>query len=207
MSKLLNLQPIKSKLNGLVCVECFDNDKLKLLLGSNLLLQNDEFNEVAQLKRYKKNKGQVQYQRNADFGRVFAVNGCGLQFIRKEIRHTLAGDEYVDIDIVNCQPTILNQVLLIHNYKQFKHLNDYVHNRPAYLKEIQDTYNVDKDNANILINMIIFDGSFATWRDSNDIQTRHKLPIIKELQREIKQMSAIVSEMNPLIAAKEKRNN
>jgi hypothetical protein len=96
---------------------------------------------------------------------------------------------------------------LIHNYKQFKSLNSYVNNRPAYLKEIQDTYNVDKDNARILINMIIFGGSFTTWRDSNNIQTNHKLPIIKDLQREIKQISEIISDMNPLIAAKEKRNN
>ena len=43
-------------------------------------------------------------------GRVNPKNSLGLFSIRREIRHTLAEQRYVDLDIDNCHPVILNQI-------------------------------------------------------------------------------------------------
>ena len=41
-----------------------------------------------------------------DYGRVFPKNSLGLFSIRREIRHTLARDNYVHIDVENCLPVL-----------------------------------------------------------------------------------------------------
>ena len=89
--------------------------------------------------------------------------------IRREVRHAIAGHLYVDIDIANCQPTILNQVLITHNYNDFKTLNSYIENRSKYLEQIQNTYGVDKSAAQHLINMVLYGGRFETWLKLNDV--------------------------------------
>jgi len=110
------------------------------------LIRDEKYDELLLLKKYKKNEGRVEYIRKTDFGRVFAEHACGLHMIRREIKNCIAGDYYVDIDIINCQPTILNQVLLLAN-KAFVYLNTYVINRAKHLEEIQSTYDVDRDTA------------------------------------------------------------
>ena len=47
---------------------------------------------------------------SSGFGRVYATKSLSLGSIRKEVRHTLVKDIYVDIDIENCHPMILRQV-------------------------------------------------------------------------------------------------
>ena len=133
-SEWLSLKPVDTKLNGLVCVETFDKTKLELLLKSNLLIREKKYDELLLLKKYKKNNGRVEYVRTTDFGRVFAEHAVGLPSIRREIRHTICGDECVDIDMVNCQPTILNQVLTLLN-KEFMSLNRYIINRDNHLEK------------------------------------------------------------------------
>ena len=53
---------------------------------------------------YKKSNG-------SQDGRWFVCgkNNYGLQSIAREFRHTLCKDEYYDLDVKNCQPTILHQ--------------------------------------------------------------------------------------------------
>ena len=45
--------------------------------------------------------------------------------IRREIRHTLARDNYIDIDIENCHPVLLYQ-LCTHNNIQCDYLKYYM---------------------------------------------------------------------------------
>ena len=149
------------------------------------------------MRNYKRNNGRVEYKRTSDFGRVWVSSNCGLQMIRREVRHTIAGHLYVDIDVANCQPTILNQVLLTHNYNDFKTLNSYIENRSEYLAQIQNTYNVDKSAAKHLINIVLYGGSFKTWLKLNDVSVcDRKLNFIRQLQDEIKSITSIVVELS-----------
>lgn len=51
------------------------------------------------------------FARFADDGRVFADGGVSMQTICRELRHTLCRDTYIDVDFVNCHPTILKQMI------------------------------------------------------------------------------------------------
>ena len=103
--------------------ETINQDALNQLLNSDLLLKDSWSqngityeNEKQQLTAYKAlfhngNCATVVYKMTGcGFGRVYATKSLSLGSIRKEVRHTLAKDIYVDIDIENCHPMILHQV-------------------------------------------------------------------------------------------------
>ena len=58
---------------------------------------------------YKHKKGVL------NVGRYFAEGALSLQSFKKQIRHTLARDYYVDVDMVNAHPTILMQYCKRHS--------------------------------------------------------------------------------------------
>ena len=108
--------PKVPKFNKLVCNETINNKYLDLLISSSLLEDNKDNTqyyqtELQQLKKYKAAKGRIQYNKKMIFGRSYCYKGLGLQYLRKEIRHTLSYGIYTDIDIVNCHPTLLLQIL------------------------------------------------------------------------------------------------
>jgi hypothetical protein len=122
--KLLNLTltPTKNTLDGITLYEPVDVVVLDKLINSTLL--NDfsdwEFgekmyhNEKNQLKKYKDlitdGRAKVNYNRNRGnpYGRSNPDKSLGLFSIRKEIRHTLCKDRFIDIDIDNAHPILPN---------------------------------------------------------------------------------------------------
>jgi hypothetical protein len=103
--------------------ESIDHNALSQLLNSDLLLKDSWSqngityeNERQQLLAYKAMyhngpTAKVTYKlTSCGYGRVYAMKPLSLGSLRKEVRHTLAIDIYVDIDIENCHPMILCQV-------------------------------------------------------------------------------------------------
>lgn len=78
------------------------------------LFQNDEYNPFKMLENYVRNskngKIKVNYRQKNNRGRFFADHACGLQSMAREIRGTIAGDFYYDIDMVNCHPMIFKKL-------------------------------------------------------------------------------------------------
>ena len=72
---------------------------------------------------------------DAEDGRLYS--GGGLQTMRKELRGYLCQDDYVDIDIVNCHPTILLQMMKEQDYKA-KYLKDYCDNRDVWIEKFEN---------------------------------------------------------------------
>ena len=108
----------------------FESEKQQLMMLRNLV---------------KKNKLKVSYKRpKYMFGRVYPSKSLSLCSLRRQVRHTLAYDNYVDIDIANCHPEILNQLCIHHDIKT-RYLNDYVNKRDEIL---QDTMNIYRTNIN-----------------------------------------------------------
>jgi hypothetical protein len=120
----MNLQEVrksKSQLHKIELKETINHEALNQLLNSDLLLKNSWSqngityeNEKQQLLAYKalfsnnNDHAKVTYKlTSSGFGRVYATKSLSLGSIRKEVRHTLAKDIYVDIDIENCHPMIL----------------------------------------------------------------------------------------------------
>ena len=88
----------------------FENEKQQLQMLNKLI---------------KNNKLKVNYKRpKYSLGRVYPAKSLSLCSLRREIRHTLAHNTYIDIDVANCHPEILNQLCIHHNIKT-KYLNKY----------------------------------------------------------------------------------
>ena len=94
------------------------------------------------------------------YGRLSADHG--LNKLKRNIRHTLATDNYIDIDMENSMPNILLNVCIDNNIK-CKYLKKYINNRQKYINEVQQFYNVTKDQAKEIFIMLTFNGSYLTW--------------------------------------------
>ena len=118
----LNYNP--SILDNVELKEHVDTNVLDKLIHSTLLknkfnnpmakIHKTEKNQLIKHKKLITNDGYalVRYNRviNMNCGRVNPKNSLGLFSIRREIRHTLSKQRYVDLDIDNCHPVILNQI-------------------------------------------------------------------------------------------------
>ena len=87
-------------------------------------------------------------------GRFFADGSLSLQNISRQMRHTIGGDYYHDLDIVNAHPIILQQICRNHNIP-CENLDFYISNREELLCEICQVLNVKRDVAKkLLLEMI-----------------------------------------------------
>jgi len=87
------------------------------------------------LKKSKKGRIAVTYKQNGGRGRFCAMGSLSLQAIPREIRHTISRDYYIDLDMVNAHPVIL-QWLCRSNGFACPHLSEYISGREGLLKQI-----------------------------------------------------------------------
>jgi hypothetical protein len=209
MSKIeLSLKVQKSCLDGLVLKEKINIEILDKLLNSDLLKKTFHnphssiyyCNEKDQLRDYKnlikEGFAYVKYNKveGIPFGRSNPNHALGLYSIRREIRHTLAINNYIDIDIENCHPVILLQICQSNNIK-CKRLLDYVNNRDKHLKNIIKKYNVDRDKAKKLFIILLYFGSFESWAEDLNIKEEAPKFIIK-FKKEIQEIGNIIYSKN-----------
>ena len=118
LSKLLSLG-IQIKYNG----EFINSETLKKLKSYS--------------KKIKNGSVKIKYKQNSyGYGRLYAIAGLGLQSFWRPIRHTLCGEYYYDIDMVNAQPTILYQFCLSKSIDTPK-LKFYVENRTTVIESLK----------------------------------------------------------------------
>jgi phage/plasmid-associated DNA primase len=222
----LNLTLTRSKniLDGITLYEPVDVSILDKLINSHLLRGSElyeqfKFNnkfktEKQQLLKYREliedGRAKVVYKRsNNPFGRSNPDNGLGLFQIRREIRHTLTSDSMEDIDIDNCHPVLLEQILTFNNIN-CDNLRRYIENRNEYLKKVQDHYSIDKlpeviknphllkDIAKNLFIRILYSGGVYRWKNDNNIKNNIPTPdFITDLENEIKIINEKIVEANP----------
>ena len=118
------------------------------------------------------------------FGRVYAKNKITLGTLKRRIRHTLCKDYYVDVDIVNCQPSILDSVLSCNGINH-KKLNTYINNREEVFEQIMSSYCCSREIAKELINALINGGSIIKWIEENNLEEKSYLKYIHELSTEL----------------------
>ena len=166
-------------LDGLTCYEYVDKTILYKLIHSTLLKEtfNNKMasfydNEKKQLQCYYENgndhdgvfKVKVEYNkcRNNAFGRSNPNNALGLYSIRREIRHTLCSDNYIDIDVKNCHPTMLLQICKANDIKHTE-LEKYVNNRTSYFEHVIENYGCDEEQAKNLFIIYLYGGGIDKW--------------------------------------------
>ena len=167
--------------------EVFDAHKLNHIINNfdeikkKYLKNTDEnWNILTLLKAYSKsstqttikniNKIEVHYNKTNDenIGRLYADNSKSLQSLPKEIRNTIAGQLYEDIDIKNCQPSILYQYAE-NNKLPFKNIKYYVDNREIIFKKLNKKYDLSNENIKLEFIKIINGGDgFKNYNDLPD---------------------------------------
>lgn len=106
-------------------------------------------------------------------GRVYTKNNkISLGTLYRRVRHTLSKDYYVDVDIINCQPTILYGVLSNNNIES-KYLDYYINNRDQIFNNIMINYSCKKDTAKEVIIALINGGSKKSWIETNNLKNKN----------------------------------
>ena len=209
----LTVEPQTNQLYDIKLIETVPCDTLKLLINSSLLKQtfNNPFssicfdNEKQQLEKYeklvKKGEASITYTqtKNMTYGRVFPKNALGLFFIRREIRHTLARDNHIDIDVENFHPVLLHQICE-HNNISCKYLKKYIDNRSDLLSEVMTTYNVTKDDAKQLFIHILYFGTFESWCKNHNIEGIEPFKFITKFKKELNVIGEIIVANNPKLS-------
>jgi hypothetical protein len=176
-SKLsLTLKNPKTILNKIVCNEKIDINILEKLINSTLL--KNEFDnpfrriffkkgEREQLIKYKaliddNGNANVEYSKSKGmrYGRVYPKGSLGLFMLRKELRHTLAKNYYVDIDIENCFPVVLSQICEANGLEN-KYIKRYVNKRDDIIKQIMHKFNIVREDAKKIPIRILHDDNLT----------------------------------------------
>ena len=175
----------ESKLGNAIFKEKIDLVVLTKLIKSNLLQdypadwimmhQLGYTNEEKHLVQMRASAGKngllnVKYNRGKhNIGRFYPFRSLSLGSLRREIRHTLAMDEYVDIDIVNAHPVILVQLCEANGIK-CDELKKYISHRDEYLQMVADEYGVsERDKQKNLFIRLLYFGSFEAWARDNGV--------------------------------------
>jgi hypothetical protein len=126
----------------------------------------DDFDPLVIAKKYLQRsiKGNVvvNYRQNDGKGRFCAVGSLSLQVIPREIRHTIAKEYYIDVDMSNAHPVIL-QWLCKKNRYLCPQLDNYILNREECLKKVDK----DRDKAKQIYLALTNGGN----KDFNNLKT------------------------------------
>ena len=189
--------------------EKFDIDEANILLKypsyfrKMMDIQEDsEYDPFVILKKYvdssKNNKVKVKYHQVNNKGRFFANGSVGLQPMPRQIRGTIAGNLYHDLDIVNAHPSILQQICS-KNKIENTHLSDYIKNRETKLEEIiKSNPELDNDSAKTGIISILNGGDKFYNNEKN------QTPWLKKFHEEIQVIHDKLCELNSELYEKRK---
>jgi|694.fasta_scaffold04525_27 phage/plasmid-associated DNA primase len=131
------------------------------------------------------------------WGRIIPVNYSSLSVFHRPTRHRLCQDYYVDIDIENCQPNIMNEICKLNNVLQLN-INDYANNPKQWREDVIKHHKCHKDIAKQLFITIMFGGSYNGWLKENDIQENRNIKIkeVVDLETEMRLIGEIIYSHN-----------
>ena len=159
--------------------------------------------EQEQIERYKnlynpKLKGfqTAIYQPKHKWGRVIPANDyLSMAIMRRETRHSLCDGFYIDIDMVNAQPSIVYEISKMNGKAEdLVMLPKYIKKPTKYRTLIMNHHNCNKDCAKNLPITIMMGGTYKGWLREWDIQTNdnNQLPEMIKLEKELKDILEIV---------------
>jgi hypothetical protein len=206
MNLILETEPKQTIFESHDFTELIDISILNKLINSALLntvewtsgsmtFENEKHQLLMLKKQVKNNKLTVKYKRpKYQLGRVYPAKSLSLCSVRREIRHTLAYDKYVDIDIANCHPELLKQIC-DNNKIKTRYLKQYVENREALLEQTQTHYDCTRDDAKRLFIILTYYGAIDTWKKSD----KEPFDFILDFQNELKAIGVKIIDANPAL--------
>ena len=164
--------------------EIFKNSKTSVFKSERKC--KEEWNAIQDYVEYKiKNPGYVtyEYSKGKRDGRLFASKS--IQGLRRNVRGFLASDTN-DIDIVNCHPTILENICNMHSIN-CSTLKDYNANRGSILEKIQDDDGVDYETAKTSVLIATNSTPKQTFKTNNDF-LKNYIKEMKTIRKELLQI-------------------
>jgi hypothetical protein len=148
------------------------------------------------LARYAKNSNRISVNYSLyskiGYGRIYPEKSQSVGSFSRPIRHTLTKGILADIDIKNCQPTILHQVCMSNNIT-CPFLTNYIENRDTSIcPELMALYGCDKYAIKKLFIRLMFGGSFNNWVNEFKIQNNQPTNFITSFTGEMKQIGNII---------------
>lgn len=131
------------------------------------------------------------------WGRIIPANYTSQSIFHRPTRHRLSRDFYIDIDMINAQPTIIFEICKMNNIEK-RVLGKYVKKPKKYREFVMNHHNCNKDTAKNLFICLMFGGCYNSWLKDNDIQTNKnsKIKEVVELENELKTIMDIVYNTN-----------
>lgn len=165
-------------MNSTTLYEKYDKKILKALLDNKL--ENFDSKDRKHIKKQLKALSTA-LDKNGFIKRTYAPTKCGIgrqyvqeskelnyQMMKKELRHTLAKEFYVDVDMENAHPVLLSYILKSHNISH-PELDDYVMNRETKLKSIIEKCKCNRKVAKELLLVILYLGNIENYLVDNEI--------------------------------------
>jgi phage/plasmid-associated DNA primase len=131
------------------------------------------------------------------WGRSIPAYHTSLSVYHRPTRHSLCDGIYIDIDMVNAQPTIIMEICNHHNIPMVS-LKKYVDNPQHFRTAIMRHHKVSKDIAKNLPICLMFGGSYNGWLREHNIITNdtNLIQEIIDIENEIKSVIEIVYREN-----------
>lgn len=149
------------------------------------------------------------YDKKKEIGRVYPMKSLSLCNLRRGLRHHLALNNYVDIDIVNCHFKIADEIFNKDEIK-FPILHDYVINRNHYLKALGDHFKSDGycegldyqkpddyDSLKECFLRKLYYGTYESWRNELSLPPFEAPEFILKLEKEFDGIAEIIKTNNP----------
>lgn len=156
--------------------------------------------ELDQMIKYKESYNKKQKKFIVSFhlpkhkwGRIIPAYYTSLSVYHRPTRHSLCDGIYIDIDMVNAQPTIILEICNHHNI-QLPALKLYVDNPKHFREAIMRHHKVNKDIAKNLPICLMFGGSYDGWIREHNITHNdgNKIQEIIDIETQIKSVIEIV---------------
>ena len=206
MSENFKIQKCNSLFHNAKLTETPDFGELRKLTTCTLLDDNTKTRLINYIKLSKQDRCVITYKNGkSGYGRVNGNNSIGSIWSR--VRNTGTILKYIDIDMVNSQPNIMAQLCKRGNILT-PQLDKYNNNREEILTDVINQYKCDRKVAKNLFIIMMYQGSFITWKNKNNIDKyATKSPFIVALQKELTSLVAHFTSANPKILAYCKKEN
>lgn len=113
--------------------------------------------------------------------------------LKREIRAVMCANWYFDLDIVNCQPTILSQIMRSWNIDA-PSLRHYINHRDDVISDIASHYLVDRDAAKNLIIRLVYLGGVEQWMHDHAVDSAIEMhPFVDQFHQEFKRIAQTLS--------------
>jgi uncharacterized protein YozE (UPF0346 family) len=202
----------KSIMVGAKMVEAYDISKIRRILVSdkdNHQLWEDDVKKMNSyiLSYGGKTEKEVIYNfginSNCDYGRIYADRSFGQLW--SAVKNTVSHEDYIDIDMVNSQASIMWQMAIKdlrmdeNILPQFKR---YIEHRDEYFDRVMKHYNVSKKLAKLLFTSLMNGGSLFGWKQANKIYNSSDIYELNQFKAEADRIAETFIGKRPDIYAK-----